>query len=162
MPSIISLPGGNVERSNRRRFPIWRSFSLLLAKGKRAHKMHRCSFFIGENGAVTVDGTKYTGDASLQKDVDVIVSYTITPDGGYEINSVLYNGENVTSLVSGGVYTAPALTGNATLRVLFASTAHVHEWEDDYTVDKEATCTTDGSKSIHRDNQKQKKTHRQK
>ena len=24
-----------------------------------------------------------------------------------------------------------------------------HDWDDDYTIDKEATCTTDGSKSIH-------------
>lgn len=24
-----------------------------------------------------------------------------------------------------------------------------HAWEDKYTIDKEATCTTDGSKSIH-------------
>ena len=79
---------------------------------------------IGENGSVTVDGTKYTGDASFQKELDTVVSYTITPDSGYEINSVLYNGENVTASVSGGVYTAPALTDNATLTVLFASTAH--------------------------------------
>ena len=104
---------------------------------------------IGENGSVTVDGTKYTGDASFQKDPDTVVSYSITPDSGYEINSVLYNGENVTASVSGGVYTAPALADNATLTVLFASTAHVHEWEEDYTVDKEPTCTVDGSKSIH-------------
>ena len=104
---------------------------------------------IGENGSVTVDGTRYTGNASFQKDLASVVSYTITPDNDYEINSVLYNGENVTASVSGGVYTAPALTGNATLTVLFASTAHVHEWEDDYTVDKEPTCTEEGSKSIH-------------
>lgn len=104
---------------------------------------------IGENGSVTVDGTKYIGDASFQKDPDTVVAYAITPDSGYEINSVLYNGENVTSSVSGGVYTAPALTGNVTLTVLFASSTHVHEWEDDYTVDKEPTCTEEGSKSIH-------------
>ena len=104
---------------------------------------------IGENGSVTVDGTRYTGKASFQKDLDTVVSYTITPDSDYEINSVLYNGENVTASVSGGVYTAPALTGNATLTVLFASSAHVHEWEDDYTLDKEPTCTEEGSKSIH-------------
>ena len=104
---------------------------------------------IGENGSVTVDGTKYTGDTSFQKDLDTVVSYSITPDSGYEINSVLYNGVNVTASVSGGVYTAPALTNNATLTILFASTAHVHEWDEDYTVDKEPTCTEEGSKSIH-------------
>ena len=104
---------------------------------------------VGENGSVAVDGTEYTGDASFQRELDTVVSYSITPDSGYEINGVLYDGEDVTDSVSGGVYTAPALTDNPTLTVLFASAAHVHEWEDDYTVDKEPTCTEDGSKSIH-------------
>ena len=29
------------------------------------------------------------------------------------------------------------------------STPWVHSWESDYTIDKEATCTEDGSQSIH-------------
>ncbi|MBP3204658.1 MAG: LPXTG cell wall anchor domain-containing protein [Lachnospiraceae bacterium] len=88
-----------------------------------AHVPCTVTLQIGEHGSVTVDGTKYIGDASFQKDPDTVVAYTITPDSGYEINSVLYNGESVTSSVSGGVYTAPALTGNVTLIVLFTSTA---------------------------------------
>lgn len=104
---------------------------------------------IGTNGTVTVEDIKVTGNASFEREKDTVLTYIIIPDSGYEIYSVLYNGENVTAFVSGGTYTAPALTGNATLTVLFASSSHVHEWEDDYTVDKEPTCTQEGSKSIH-------------
>ena len=78
---------------------------------------------IGENGFVTVDGTKYTGDASFQKDLDTVVTYTISADSGYEIESVLYNGTDITSAAKSGSYTAAALTGNATLKVTFAKKA---------------------------------------
>ncbi len=104
---------------------------------------------IGENGSVTADDTTYTGDASFQADPDTVLNYTITPEDGYEIDSVTYNGEDVTSTTAAGSYTAPALTGNAELIVTFAPIPHVHEWEDDYTVDKEPSCTEEGSKSIH-------------
>lgn len=104
---------------------------------------------IGENGSVTADNTTYTGDASFQADPDTVLIYTITPEKGYEIDCVTYNGEDVMSSVAEGSYTAPALTGNAELIVTFAPAAHVHEWEDDYTVDREPSCTEEGSKSIH-------------
>ena len=45
--------------------------------------------------------------------------YTITPNSGYHITSVLYNGTDVTSQLVSGVYNAPALTQNSTLNVTF-------------------------------------------
>ena len=84
---------------------------------------------IGDHGAVTTGGLTYTGDASFKADPDTVLTYTITPDSGCKISSVLYNGENVTESVSGGVYTAPALTGNALLTVVFAPPPHVHTWD---------------------------------
>ncbi len=84
---------------------------------------------IGDHGAVTTGGLTYTGDASFKADPDTVLTYTITPDSGCKISSVLYNGENVTESVSGGVYTAPALTGNASLTVVFAPPPHVHTWD---------------------------------
>ena len=76
---------------------------------------------IGQNGSVTADGIKYTGDASFDKSADNVVTYTITPDSGYRIECVLYNGKNVTASVSDGVFTAPALTGDTVLTVRFTS-----------------------------------------
>lgn len=47
------------------------------------------------------------------------LAFTITPDTGKKIKSVLYNGVEVKSEIVAGVYTAPALTANATLAVEF-------------------------------------------
>jgi len=47
------------------------------------------------------------------------LAFTITPTGGYKITSVLYNGTDVTSSLVGNVYTAPALSADATLVVQF-------------------------------------------
>ena len=103
---------------------------------------------IGEHGSVTVNGITYTGDASFTLPPGTVLTYSFTPDEGYEISNILYNGVDVTASVTDGVYTAPQLTDNATLTVVFQA-VHVHDWEDEYTVDKEPTCTESGSKSIH-------------
>ncbi|MEA4937395.1 MAG: choice-of-anchor Q domain-containing protein [Paludibacter sp.] len=47
------------------------------------------------------------------------LAFTITPDTGKKIKSVLYNGAEVKSELVSGVYTAPALTASATLVVEF-------------------------------------------
>lgn len=75
---------------------------------------------IGEHGAVTVDGTKYTGNTSFQAELDAVVTYTITPDSGYEISKVTYDGTDVTASAKSGTYKAAELKGNVTVTVTFA------------------------------------------
>lgn len=74
---------------------------------------------VGDHGKVTVDGTDYTGNASFQRDAGTVVTYTFTPNGLYSVDKVIYNGVEVTDELSGNSYTAPALTGSATLGVSF-------------------------------------------
>ena len=74
---------------------------------------------IGEHGTVTVNGITYTGDASIKADLDTVLTYTITPDSGYEISKVTYDGTDVTASAKSGTYTALALKGNVTLTVAF-------------------------------------------
>ncbi len=74
---------------------------------------------IGDHGKVSVDSTDYTGNSSFQKDVGAVVTYTFTSDTLYAIDTVIYNGTDVTSQLSGSTYTAPALDGNKTLQVSF-------------------------------------------
>lgn len=74
---------------------------------------------VGDHGKVTVDGTDYTGNASFQRDAGTVVTYTFTPNSLYSVDKVIYNGVEVTDELSGNSYTAPALTGNATLEVSF-------------------------------------------
>ena len=75
---------------------------------------------IGEHGAVQVNGKTYTGNASIQAPVGTALTYIITPDSGYRISMVTYNGVNVTSAVKISRYTAAALNDNATVTVVFA------------------------------------------
>lgn len=75
---------------------------------------------VGAHGRVTVEGVDYTGSGSFQKDCGAVVSYAFSPNLLYALDKVLYNGAEVTDqLLSGGVYTAPPLTGNASLSVSF-------------------------------------------
>ena len=54
--------------------------------------------------------------------------------------------------LAAGTYKAEAqITGDAGVQVTAGITLKItdHEWEDDFTVDKEPTCTENGSRSIH-------------
>ena len=62
--------------------------------------------------------TNTSGDVIAQPK-GIAMNYTITPNSGYKISAVSYNGTDVTSQLSDHVYIAPALTGNSTLNVTF-------------------------------------------
>ena len=47
--------------------------------------------------------------------------YTISPDEGWEVNTVTFNGTDVTKQLVDGVYRTPALTADATLSISFQS-----------------------------------------
>ena len=55
------------------------------------------------------------------------LAFTITPSAGQQVASVKYNNVEVKEELVDGVYTAPALTANATLVVEFSATTSVNE-----------------------------------
>lgn len=55
------------------------------------------------------------------------LAFTITPSAGQQVASVKYNNVEVKEELVDGVYTAPALTANATLAVEFSATTSVNE-----------------------------------
>mgnify|MGYP004448311097 CR=1 FL=1 len=75
---------------------------------------------VGDHGKVTVGSTDYTGDTSFQEEAGIAVTYTFTPSTLYKVDKVIYNGTDVTDLLADNEYTAPALTGNASLSVTFS------------------------------------------
>ena len=77
------------------------------------------SMQIGDHGKVSVGGTDYTGEASVTAAKDTVLTYVFKPALLYKLDKVIYNGADVTGEVSGDSYTAPALTGNASLSVSF-------------------------------------------
>jgi hypothetical protein len=70
---------------------------------------------IGANGGIS----GYTDAQVVTSGYAAQVAYTIAPNSNFKVLSLLYNGvESKASIVS-GVFTAPALIGNATLAVTF-------------------------------------------
>lgn len=65
----------------------------------------------GPNGTVTADSETVAYDQS--------VSFTITPDEGYMIDEVIYNGDDVTNKVKNGRYTVAKVQGEVHLSVTF-------------------------------------------
>ncbi len=75
---------------------------------------------IGEHGSVTVAGKTYRGGTAFRAKLDTVLRYLITPDSGYEIARVVYDGIDVTARLGSGAYTAAALKGHVTVSVTFA------------------------------------------
>ena len=65
----------------------------------------------GSNGTVTADSETISHGQS--------VSFTITPNEGYMIEEVLYNGTDVTNKVKNGIYTIANVNGDVNLSVTF-------------------------------------------
>lgn len=65
----------------------------------------------GSNGTVTADTESVAYGQSI--------SFTITPDEGYMIETVLYNGNDVTNKVNNGKYSVSNVQGNVHLSVTF-------------------------------------------
>lgn len=78
-------------------------------------------------GTVTYNSNGLTSGAVLQEPEGKPLAFTITPNGGQQIASVKYNDVEVKEQLVEGVYTAPALSANATLVVEFSPTTSVNE-----------------------------------
>lgn len=77
------------------------------------------------NTIPTKDGFKFLGWSTSQ----TATSATYQPGASYTANS--------------------SITLYAVWQAVSTTPTHTHEWNTDYTIDKEATCTETGSKSIH-------------
>lgn len=91
---------------------------------------------VGENGTVTYNNTEVSHEDSGEKfevEYGTAPNFTITPNPGYEVDTVKVNGSPVEfTEVSGGNYTLPSVTEPTTLKVEFEKA----EDEDTITKDK--------------------------
>lgn len=107
--SSISYNGNNVKSqlvNNQYTTPAITANSTLSVTFQRA--VYRLSIQTGGSGTMNLN--YYYGDTP---------SFDFTPSDGYKISSVFYNGNNVTSSLTGNVYTVPAITSNGSLVVNF-------------------------------------------
>ena len=70
---------------------------------------HTVRLEIGDHGSVTVGKETYTGTKEIQVERLAEVSYKIKVDGKYEIETVTYDGADVTEQLRGKTYQAPPI-----------------------------------------------------
>jgi hypothetical protein len=76
------------------------------------------TFTIGEHGTVTYNGEAVTTSVTVNENAEP--AFTITPESGYRVASVILDGEtNVTNDLVENVYTFAAITADHTLAVTF-------------------------------------------
>lgn len=80
---------------------------------------HTLTIEISGKGSVSVDGTQYSKTTEIQIARFVSPVIEIKAADEYQIDSVLFNNENITRQLSGGKWTMPAMITDATIQVDF-------------------------------------------
>lgn len=70
---------------------------------------HAMQLLIGDHGSLRIEGKTYTNDIKVNVERLSNPRFEIMADNGYEIDTVYYQGENVTGEVNKNTYTAPVL-----------------------------------------------------
>ncbi|MDO4820314.1 MAG: leucine-rich repeat protein, partial [Prevotella sp.] len=88
--------------------PVWSEFTNIV----EYDEPEDVSYYITING---LEG----GEIMQKVDIGKTYSYKFNPYEEWEINSVTFNGEDVTSQLHDGIYSTPAISGNSTLSVVY-------------------------------------------
>lgn len=80
---------------------------------------HTVTINISGNGGVSTGDMKYRESGTVELDRLSVQTYMFEPDSGYEVVSVLYNGQEVISEVSNNRYTAPKINRDSVISVVF-------------------------------------------
>ena len=72
-----------------------------------------------EGGKIIANNQVCQGSVKIER--QRVQSWWIVPDAGMVLSALYYNGEDVMAQVRAGVFTAPALTDDATLEAIFAN-----------------------------------------
>lgn len=75
----------------------------------RVPDTHSIKMDIGDHGSLRINGTTYKGIREIDVERLSYPRFEIIADKGYEINTVYYQGKNVTGEVKNNLYTAPLL-----------------------------------------------------
>ena len=88
--------------------PVWSEFTNIV----EYDEPEDVSYYITING---LEG----GEIMQKVDIGKTYSYKFNPYEEWEINSVMFNGQDVTSQLHDGIYSTPAISENSTLSVVY-------------------------------------------
>lgn len=78
---------------------------------------HTITVIITGKGGVLKDGADISGSITVARHGDVTL--TLTPDTGFVLSKVIYNGEDITNTALSGSIMLSNIRGNGTLKVVF-------------------------------------------
>lgn len=81
------------------------------------------SVTIDGNGTLEINGNTLSQTNVIQVERHHDVTCKITPDVGYHINSVIYNGNDITADAKNGIFHLSPLDSDVTLHIAFAANA---------------------------------------
>ena len=86
------------------------------------------------NGKVEVNGKSYTENTTIEVDRHTKTEFRLTPNSGYEIKSVFFNGENVFSELRDSIFALQEIENDSVLKVTFTpKNASPKTGDDDFT-----------------------------
>ncbi len=76
------------------------------------------------NGTLQINGNTLSQSNVISVERHQDITCKITPDAGYHISSVIYNGNDITKDAMNGAFHLPPLEGNAVFSIAFAANTH--------------------------------------
>lgn len=95
----------------------WKAFSNISPIS--ANGTYNVTLQIGVGGNVSVNSLSYANGSIIYIEKDATVNFNITPNPGYEIATLTFDGIDVLDQINNGLYTSPAVTANTILSVTF-------------------------------------------
>jgi len=77
-------------------------------------------------GQVKENGTELTNGAMIEADQNATKTFTIIPQEGYVVDSLLYAGNDVKSQLTNNQFVTPAINSNADLKVVFKESTEIY------------------------------------
>ncbi|MFV0391982.1 MAG: leucine-rich repeat domain-containing protein [Paludibacteraceae bacterium] len=94
---------------------LWNAFTNIVEVGET----YNLKVIAGGNGVVMANGTAVNSGDVLAVNKNSTKTFTLTPNPGYIVYSLLFNEENVVEQLTGNQYTTPLITDSSTLIVSF-------------------------------------------
>lgn len=97
-------------------FTVWAQETVLTTIVPSIHTLH---IEVAGEGTILIDGVAYTGTADVQMQRHHTPEISIQAADGFQIKSVFWGNEDVTTAFQNGKWTAPKLVDDAALTVTF-------------------------------------------
>jgi hypothetical protein len=109
----LEIPSGS--RAAYHAANYWSLFTLVVEKSDT----YSITLQIGQGGSVQDNNVTLANNTVLTVNSGTTKTFTILPNTGYEIDTLIYSGNNVKSQIINNQYTTTAVTANTTLKVTF-------------------------------------------